>query len=124
MTPVSYLFESIDLPKDLISVVKAIYNKKGIKYNIKKIHKDGLIWITSNNDKQFIRKKELYCVYDYDNGDTAWFSFVDNKIYDFNHEIGMFNIFHKDQKDVWKEKLYKEWLKDLKDKKHMYAWRD
>ena len=131
MLNISEMFRKEDNIEDLIpDDLKQGLIELNIKYHrTKKLflnneHKSNLKWVKEPNDKQLIKRRELYCIYNYLNGDTAWFSILDKHIYDFNHELGMFNKFSKDQHLLWKEQPYKKWLKDIKSETHVDAWKD
>jgi len=116
------------LPEDLKSGLMELYKKeKNIRNpNLKHIaqeNKSNMIWIKGNRDKSLIKKNKLYGIYGYINGDSAWFSLSDNKVYDFNHELGLFNVFYKDT-GVWLAQPYKQWLKDAISRKHDSAWKE
>ena len=147
---VSWIRESMSvskLPKDLVnSLLTELYPKdrKG-SYSIKDIereNKEAREWFNykrkdlygkldpeeiknMKDQEDFTNKNKLIGIYSYINGDTAWFSFKDKKVYDFNHEIGKFNdiIDHEFIKKVESSVHYKQWIKDVKSGKHDEAWR-
>ena len=76
----------------------------------------------------FIKKMNLYCIFSYGNGDYAYFSFKDKKVYDHGHEgNGFYPIkypeFPFEKKRCWPPTPYKQWLKDVSSGKHQDSWR-
>ena len=122
--------ESINnLPPDLVSfLLTKLYpaNWKG-KHTIKDIedaHNNAMEW-TDKRHASFIKSLKLYGVFSYVNGDSAWYSFKNKKVYDYNHSMYQFNdqMSGQDKKNGWPAVNYKQWMKDTITKKHIDAWR-
>ena len=122
------------LPKDLVELLMkhlypTRYGKNKIK-NTNDIDKESEeIYQWLDNDKQhsksnvkFYNDMKLYAIYSYWNGDSAFYSFRDKKIYDFNHELGAFNEVVKGDPKLTKPAPYKQWIQDVLDLKHEDSW--
>lgn len=100
----------IDIPKDLRDfLLKYAYPKRygAAKTSIEKEHKSAMMWIDSsknNKNKQLVNQKDLIGIYNYINGDVAFYSTKDSKIYDFQHSTDKFT----------KSFPYKKWIIDIK----------
>lgn len=146
-----YLQESYNskaLPKDLIKAMRDnnIFHSMQDVDKIDKLHKaeisffhDQLKQATRSKKKDpewfrmvkdelaLIKSKKLYCILNYGNGDTAWFSFKDKKIYDWGHEGNSFYPikspeFPSGKKRCWSPTSYKQWIKDVINRKHIDSW--
>lgn len=133
-----------NLPEDLISLLmwayedRGYYRKAKLKH-IEKTNKDAYGWIKppkkysiSKDTKMnlaFIKTNDLIGIYHYGNGDYAWFSFKNNNIHDFNHELNTFNELAVKEKrakksHLWMPYNYKKWMIDIKKHKHDSAWKN
>ena len=130
-----YLKESIQfkkLPKDLLNTMR---KHKEFQYmhsvdEIDKLHNDEMKFFhdklkESKEELNLIKIKKLYCILNYGNGDTAWYSFKDKKVYDWGHEGNSFYPLSdkKSKNRLWKPVLYKQWMKDVISGKHQSSWR-
>ena len=77
---------------------------------------------------EFIDSQKLYWIYPYGNGDSAWYSIKDKKIYDWNHELGAFNALLKNHKENYVSRLsddvdYQTWMDEVDKGLRVYAWK-
>ncbi len=122
---------------------KFFFRKHTAPYTIKDIqttHKDAADWFTSMSKNQYdpknirpeditwakemlkiIKDYKLFGILAYGNGDTAWYSFRDKKVYDFNHELGLFNI--KPNRQMHRPAPYKQWANEVLSEKRYDAFK-
>jgi flavodoxin len=82
----------------------------------------------TNRNKQIINKLKLVGIMSYGNGDYAWYSLVNGKVYDTNHDLGDFSAFlskeNSGQKNkVWPPLTYKQWRQSVLSNKHIDGWK-
>jgi len=120
------------LPSDLLSFLMGSDVEKTIgryRYRkpsgIDKNHRENLKYV-SKESLPYVKRKKLFCFISYVNGDSAWYSFVDSKVYDYNHEIRLFNDQigrdRADPRSLWQPMDYKDWLRLVTTKKKYDAW--
>jgi len=116
---------------------KGFFKKRTKPYSLRDIqrtHKDAMDWFNINSKLgsdiditwaaimlTAITKYKLFAILAYGNGDTAWYSFRDKKIYDFNHELGLFNI--KPHRQMHRPVLYKQWANEVMSEKRFDAFK-
>jgi hypothetical protein len=128
-----------DLPTDLINFLTGRVSPTIV--DIKKLNKEEIKFLIvsakhnaddylerAKNSVQLVKDLQLYCIYRYKNGDTAWFSFVDEKIYDYNYELAGFNkliqqdktVRLSDKQGLNEDVPYKQWIDEIKAGKREY----
>ena len=125
------------LPSDLIQYLvrrlyPSMYSGTHQVKDVMKTNKDLLIWLKHDRRAMpFQKSKDLFGIFSYGNGDSAWYSFRDKKVYDFNHELGIFNpqATPIQRKELWMAQPYKQWIRDTfpkgsKNSLHMDAWKN
>ena len=74
-----------------------------------------------NKTLKFITDYNIIIVFSYRSGDYAGYSIKDSNIYDFNHDIGTFNILKKEEGGT-KAINYKDWINLVRTEKRIDAW--
>jgi hypothetical protein len=118
-----------ELPSNIVSDITKI-NKKNL---LTKIYDSGWYWINSDdtNDKnmnlKFISKYDLCPIFSYSNGDYAWYSFSNKKVYDYNHELNTFNDLAAGKRhpknELWLATPYPVWLQQVINNKSKDAFK-
>jgi len=120
-------YTSKDLPRDLVdALLKDIYppRDKTIKnINDMDSEHDHELKYLNNISLKFIDVMNLRWIYTYWNGDSAWYSFKDKKVYDYNHELEEFNDY-KRKNDIKLNHaiFYKNWIQEVEAELHDDAW--
>lgn len=68
-----------------------------------------------------ITSLELYSIYTYRSGDSAWYSFSTGNVHDFNHDLALFNSL-TDEPGVTKVVGYKQWMSEVRSEKRLDGW--
>jgi hypothetical protein len=111
-----------------------IRNKPYTVSDIKTTNRNAHQMVQSPKDKKWsalninvIRKLKLVGIYSYGNGDYAWYSLANGRVYDMNHDIGDFsgflskeNIKYKNQ--LWPPMPFNQWVSSVLSGKHIDAW--
>lgn len=68
-----------------------------------------------------IAKYKLVPILSYGNGDSAWYSLLNGKVYDHNHDYGKFS--NSPTKDMYGPTEFKSWARDVMARKRIDAYR-
>jgi len=138
------LFNAKQLPEPVIKhLTQVIYPRKNYGHGKKKYgvgdinqaNKSAYYMVYNNEDPgwsqknlQIVKRLKLIGIYGYGNGDYAWYSLVNGKVYDMNHDLGNFSAFLSKQNLKYKNRLYppmtyKQWATTILNSKRMDAWR-
>lgn len=113
-----------EIQSSLITKIYPRYDRgKHTLKSIGKVAKDAsnMQWTSANTA---IRNKlKLYPIFAYGNGDYAWYSFTNGKVYDYSHDFDGFSGYlssehRKYQKQVHPPMTYKMWEKSILTGKH------
>jgi hypothetical protein len=74
-----------------------------------------------NRNFQHIASLQLYTIFVYRNGDTAWYSFSNKNVHDFNHDLVLFNSL-SNKAGLTKVVGYKQWMSEIISGKRIDAW--
>ena len=138
------LYKASQLPEQIQkSLITKIYPKKyGPKRSILKRNKPYSITdISKINSSAYsmtnkkwsslnigiIKRLKLIGILSYGNGDYAWYSLVNGKVYDMNLDVDEFSGFlskdnKKYQKDMWPPMPYSKWERSVLSGNHIDAW--
>jgi hypothetical protein len=108
------------LPNEIkISLERKIYPHYKLNTTVEKQNKSSYGWIEGKN-LNIIRKLKLIGILNYGNGDAAWYSVVDGKVYDYSHDFDGFSSFlsSNDQRYIHPPMLYDKWEKSVLSGKH------
>ncbi len=116
---------------------KGYFKKRTKPYSISDIqrsHKDAMKWFTMTSKLgsdlditqaamllTTIKDYKLFGILEYGNGDSAWYSFRDKKVYDFNHELNLFN--NKPHRQMHRPAPYKQWANEVLSEKRYDAFK-
>lgn len=118
----------MELPKEIqVSLLTKIYprydRKKHTPRSIAKVVKDAhnMEWTPLN--KRVKEKLKLYPIFSYGNGDYAWYSFADSRVYDYSHDFNGFSGYlppdqKKYQRQVHTPMRYPLWERSILSGKH------